>query len=157
MPRHLHTTLLLTLISGTVLAAEDMLLIGHHVTDDDSWASGFYTELRMARRAGAREGYDIYDRQYEYPAPAQGDWYPKAVTRIDGHDLDMDRRGTNSLSDFHFDLAVVIQNGKDIVGTNFLVVAIGTNSLYSYIPSTEHHVIVAGAPKRDLRRWARAD
>lgn len=146
------------LVPGKAVANQDLVLIEHNIFksgDNDS------TSLNIGRRNNATEDKDSYDGEYSYPSLRLGQWASKAVTRIQGYDLSLDRRPTNSLTDFNFDLSVVIQNNQDIIGTNIPGISIATNSIYKYIPTNEHwtisydiktnYFVEGGAPKTDIK------
>ena len=113
------------------------------MSEPGDWYIGRGESLQLAHnpREEVEEGSDPRDLDYVYPAPWEGQWAPKPYSRIGTRDLISDCRPTNSLSDFHFRLAVIIQDGEPFVGTHSLSIKIGENSIYSYIPTNEHWII----------------
>jgi hypothetical protein len=89
---------------------------------------------------GATDGFDDepYDTIYEQPVWLS-DWGPRVTTLIDGNELDLDLRATNSTTKFDCDLSVFIYNGQNISGTNWLEIKIQDTAAYDSFDPKRHY------------------
>jgi len=132
-----------TLVAGSVMmpnvvnAWQDMIRIENHINKS---GDARYDDLLVGHRSGATEGYGTWDTDYVFPAPWSGQWAPKITTKVDGHDLEVDRKPIDSVSKFESDLTVIIQDSQAITGTNKLGIYVYDTASTDFFDPQRHYV-----------------